>query len=77
MGLRNHESEHTGNYEYSCKKCCYKTNAKADIASHDVTKHAEPAMLECGNCKKQFKHKSSLSKHKKTCKKTESPDAGV
>ena len=75
MGLRNHESEHTGNYLYSCSKCRYKTNYKPDFEAHGATKHAEPAMFECGGCKKHFKHKTNLSRHKKTCKKLKPPDS--
>ena len=61
--------------QYSCEICNYITKDKHDYSKHiNTTKHKnnisnnveEPTIYIC-LCGKQYKHASSLCKHKKTC----------
>ena len=58
---------------YKCEICEYETTKKYDFEKHLTTlKHNANAkvttkLLECNNCGKIYKHRSSLWRHKKTC----------
>jgi hypothetical protein len=68
---------------YNCETCDYTCCVKKDYAKHLSTrKHANanetnkttnkkshfvPLEFNCETCNKKYKHRSSLSKHKKTC----------
>jgi hypothetical protein len=68
---------------YNCETCDYTCYVKKDYAKHLSTrKHANanetnkttnkkshfvPLEFDCETCNKKYKHRSSLSKHKKTC----------
>ena len=68
--------------KFVCEKCNYNCNKKGDFNRHLLTaKHKR--LMETNNyikntsydcvCGKSYKHQSSLSKHKKTCK-NKNPD---
>ena len=63
-----------------CQACNYETSNKKDFAKHSSTKKhlkmtlpsqpmetSENMIHKCTNCNKEYKHISSLSKHKKIC----------
>jgi len=70
--------------KFTCKICDYHTSNKKDFKKHNLTRkhknnciknnygNISPDIVEfiCENCGKQYKHKSNLSRHKKTCKVT-------
>ena len=64
------------NYKFICENCNYYSNNKKDYNKHLLTqKHITKQMGEIPECKinficncgKNYKHQSSLCKHKKTC----------
>ena len=66
---------------YFCKKCDFTSRNKCDWTRHlSTTKHKKLIMLTkkltkyseiytCETCSKEYKHRSSLCRHKKICKK--------
>jgi hypothetical protein len=63
--------------EHECKACNFVTSRKNDLERHFLTsKHREATKLlqnskkydyKCNICHKEYKHHSSLWKHKKSC----------
>ena len=62
-------------YKFSCEKCMYKCDNKFSYNKHLSTpKHlklkSEVENIQehtCNNCNNSYKHKSGLSRHKRTC----------
>ena len=64
-------------HKFQCISCNYSTNSKKDYQKHLKTqKHRKrtsetkkiPTFYVCKNCKKKFKSRTTLWRHKKTCK---------
>lgn len=64
--------------EYFCEPCDYRTSRMSNFRRHVCTpKHKmvtngnineQPYFLECEDCGKKYRHRSGLSRHRKTCK---------
>ena len=62
------------NSSFTCTCCIYKTDNKKDYKKHiatlkhfrNISTNKNPLSIKC-DCGKEYKHMSSLSKHKKSC----------
>lgn len=63
--LRRHQArkhQEKSDYKYECDTCCVKFLLRYDLQRHMI-KHISVRNVECPQCKKQFKTKSSLDCH--------------
>ena len=75
--MKQMKQENPPQHKFHCISCNYSTNSKKDYQKHLKTqKHRKrtnetqkiPTFYVCKNCKKKFKSRTTLWRHKKTCK---------
>jgi hypothetical protein len=75
MATNNNENMQEICFKYLCEKCEYYTNKKSSFNNHLLSnKHNNPTSIiifknnnTCENCKKQYKSREGLWRHKKKC----------